>query len=80
MTDASIISITVNCSKIQILDIWNCDGITYASLIAIANNCTGLQLLDTDRCTGLSHSKLRRTYKSISELRDALLSIYPTLP
>ena len=80
LTDASIISIAVNCSRIQILEIWNCDGITDASLIAIANNCTGLQYLGTNSCTGLSDSKLRRTYKSISELRDALLSIYPTLP
>jgi len=31
-------------------------------------------------CSGLSYSKLQRTYKSISELRDVLLSIYPTLP
>jgi len=51
--------------------------ITDASLIAIAKNCTGLQSLDADGCSGLSNYRLRHNFKSVSELRAVILSIYP---
>jgi hypothetical protein len=52
-------------------------NITDASLIAIAKNCTGLQYFDARECDGLSSKKLRHQFKSVSELRAVLLSIYP---
>jgi F-box/leucine-rich repeat protein 2/20 len=79
ITDASIISISENCTGVTSLDVSGND-ITDASLIAIAKNCTGLQLLGTCRCNGLSSDKLRHHFKSVSELRAVLLSIYPFLP
>ena len=79
ITDASIIPISENCTGLKRLDI-SCTDITDASLIAIAKNCTGLQLLSTYECDGLSREKLCRHFKSVSELRAVLLSIYPFLP
>ena len=79
ITDASIIPISENCTGLKRLDI-SCTDITDASLIAIAKNCTGLQLLSTYECDGLSREKLCRHFKSVSELRAVLLSIYPSLP
>ena len=80
ITDASIISISENCTGLQRLDVSG-TNITDASLIAIAKNCTGLQSLRTYDCNGLSRDKLRRrVFKSVSELRAVLLSIYPSLP
>jgi len=57
-----------------------CTRITVASLIAIAKNWTGLQYLRTYVCNGLSSHKLRKEFKSVSQLRTALLSIYPSIP
>ena len=79
ITDASIIPISEICTGLKTLDVFR-TAITDASLIAIAKNCTGLQLLDTYRCDGLSSKKLRRSFKSVSELRAVLLSIYPSPP
>ena len=79
ITDVSIISISENCTGLKRLDVFR-TAITDASLIAIAKNCTGLQLLDTYDCNGLSSKKLRRSFKSVSELRATLLSIYPSFP
>jgi len=53
--------------------------ITDASLKAIAKNCSELQLFLTHNCDGLSTDELRHEFKSISELRAVLLSIYPSL-
>jgi len=77
--DASIIPISEKCTGLKSLDV-SYNRITDASLIAIAKNCTGLQYLSTYRCDGLSNDKLRDDFKSVSELRAALLSIYPSLP
>ena len=77
--DASIISISENCTGLKRLNVSD-TNITDASLIAIAKNCTGLQLLCTYGCDGLSCDKLRRNFKSASELRAVILSIYPSLP
>ena len=79
ITDVSIISICENCTGFKELDVSD-TAITDASLIAIAKNCTGLQYLDTFWCWGLSSDLLCRSFKSISELRAVLLSIYPSLP
>jgi hypothetical protein len=63
------------------IDISYTNTISDASLIAIAKNCTGLQSLNTYECNRLSTDKLRcDRFKSISELRAVLLSIYPSLP
>ena len=78
ITDVSIISICENCTGFKELDVSD-TAITDASLIAIAKNCTGLQYLDTFWCWGLSSDLLCRSFKSISELRAVLLSIYPSL-
>jgi hypothetical protein len=80
ITDASIIPISENCTGLKRLDVsWT--KITDASLIAIAKNCIGLHSLDSSGCFELSHHKLRRDdFKSVSELRAVLLSIYPSLP
>ena len=80
ITDASIISISESCPELKDIDVSYTNTITDASLIAIAKNCTGLQYLDTCRCDRLSSDELRFHFKSISELRAALLSIYPSLP
>jgi len=79
ISDASIISISEKCIGLKKLDV-SYTRITDASLIAIAKNCTGLQYLCASRCDGLSSNKLRNEFKSVSELRAALLSIYPFLP
>jgi len=79
ITDASIISISKNCTGLQRLFV-SFTAITDASLIAIAKNCTELQLLNTHDCNGLSSRELRRYFDSVSELRAALLFIYPSLP
>ena len=79
ITDASIIPISQNCTVLNSLDVYH-TKITDASLIAIAKNCTGLQTLYTFRCQRLSSYKLRFHFKSLSELRAVLLSIYPSLP
>jgi len=79
ITDASIISISKNCTGLQRLFV-SFTSITDASLIAIAKNCTELQLLNTHDCNGLSSRELRRYFDSVSELRAALLFIYPSLP
>ena len=71
ITDASIISISQNCTGLRKLNIAR-TAITDASLKAIAKNCTGLQYLDTDGCEKLSSDKLRRSFKSVSELRPIL--------
>jgi len=76
LTDASIISISENCTGLKSLDI-SYTNITDASLIAIAKNCTGLQYFDDRECDGLSSYKLRHQFKSLSQLRAVLLSIYP---
>jgi len=55
-------------------------NITDASLIAIAKNCNALRYLNTnDYCDNLSSDKLRGFFMCVSELRAALLSIYPSL-
>ena len=79
ITDVSIISISENCTGFKEFDIPYAN-ITDASLIAIAKNCTGLQYLHTYGCNGLSNQKLRHYFKSVSDLRATLLSIYPSLP
>ena len=79
INDSSIISISENCTGLKELNVSD-TNITDASLTAIAKNCTRLQLLRTIGCNGLSSYKLCRHYKSISELRAVLLSIYPSLP
>ena len=80
ITDTSIISISENCTGLKRFFV-SYIKITDASLIAIAKNCTGLQSLHTHQCHGLSSDKLRcHHFKSLSELRAALLSIYPSLP
>ena len=79
ITDASIIPISEYCTVLQRLDVSD-SNITDASLIAIAKNCTEIQSLRTYQCKGLSRSKLRGEFKSVSELRAVLLSIYPSLP
>jgi len=43
-------------------------------------NCIKLQFLKTDRCHELSSYMLHRDFKSASELRAVLLTIYPSLP
>ena len=78
-TDASIIPISENCTGLKELNI-SYINITDASLIAITKNCTKLQALYTFGCYRLSHDKLRRSFKSVSELRAVILSIYPSLP
>jgi hypothetical protein len=75
ITDASIISISIHCKELNLCF----TAISDASLIAIAKNCTGLQYLNAYGCNGLSSNKLRCEFKSISELRAVLLSIYPSL-
>ena len=79
ISDTGIIPISENCTGLKRLYVRFTD-ITDVSLIAIAKNCTGLQLLDTFGCNGLSSSTLHDEFKSISELRAVLLSIYPSLP
>jgi hypothetical protein len=78
ISDASIIPISENCTGLKEMFV-SYIAITDASLIAIAKNCTRLQLLTTDGCNGLSSDKLRDEFKSVSELRAILLSIYPSL-
>jgi hypothetical protein len=77
--DASIISISTHCKGLKRC-IFSYTAITDASLIGIAKNCTRLQHLNTDGCKGLSSDELRRSFKSISELRAVLLSMYPSHP
>ena len=78
ITDASIIPISEYCTGLQRLDV-SLTAITDVSLIAIIKNCTGLQSLRTYRCNRLSINKLRNKFKSVSELRAALLSIYTSV-
>ena len=78
ITDASIISISENCTGLEELFVADTD-ITDVSLIAIAKNCTGLQYLNTYYCDSLSSEELCHQFKSVSELRAVLLSIYPSL-
>ena len=78
ITDSSIISISKNCSGLKEM-FFSAINITDTSLIAIAKNCTGLQLLYTFWCNGLSSDKLHYHFKSVYQLRNALLSIYPSL-
>jgi hypothetical protein len=63
--DASIVSISENCTGLKILKAIQVN-ITDASFIAIAMNCTELQKLVTVRYNLLSHDKLRSTYLSVS--------------
>jgi len=79
ITDASIICISEHCTGLKRLSVSD-TRITDASIIAIAKNCSGLQNLWAHRCNGLSSKKLCKEFKSISELRAVLLSIYPSLP
>jgi len=79
LTNASIISISNNCSILQDLLIEFCSKLTDDCLIAIVKNCNSLQLLHASMCNGIT-SSLRQSFNSSSELRDAILSIYPTLP
>jgi len=79
ITDASIIPTSENCTWLKRLNVFG-TSISDASLIAIVKNCTGLQFLDTDGCHGISSYQLRDEFKSVSELRAVLLSIYPSLP
>ena len=76
ITDASIISISTHCTGMKRLYLLS-TNITDASLIAIAKNCNGLQLLNGYGCNELSSSKLRRSFKSVSQLRAVLMPIYP---
>ena len=79
ISDGSIIPISENCTRLEALCISE-TSITDASLIALAKNCTRLNYLDTYDCDSLSSSKLRYScFKSVSELRAVLLSIYPSL-
>ena len=79
ITDASIIPISEYCTGLQRLDV-SLTAITDVSLIAIIKNCTGLQSLRTYQCNRLSSDKFRNLFKTVSELRAVLLSIYPSLP
>ena len=74
ITDVSIISISENCTGLKELNV-SYTNITDASLIAIAKNYTELQYLSSKECDGLSSDKLRREFKSVSELRAVLLSM-----
>jgi len=78
LTEAGIISISVQCTSLKRLDVSG-TRITDASLIAIAKNCSGLHSIRTYYCNRLSNNKLDHEFKSVSELRDTLLSIYPSL-
>jgi len=80
ISDTCFISISEKCTGLKELDV-SYTRITDASLIAIAKNSTRLQYLRTYGCDGLSSDKLHSYgFKSVSELRAALLSIYPSLP
>ena len=79
ISDASIISVSTQCTGLKGLNIPS-TNITDASLIAIAKYCTALQSLHTFRCNRLSTPKLRNHFKSVSELRVALMSIDPPVP
>jgi len=76
ITDACIISISIHCTGLQSLCLAICRQITDASIISISTHCTGLQYLCCLYCDGIS-KMLRRSYKSVSELRASLSSIYP---
>ena len=76
LSDASIIPISENCTGLKELFVSK-TVISDASLIAIAKNCTGLRSLFTYKCYRISF-QLRHEFHSISELRAALLSIYPS--
>jgi hypothetical protein len=78
ITDASIIIISENCTGLKELFV-SYIAITDSSLIAIAKNCTGLKYLTAYDCYGLSSKDLRHEFKSVSDLRAVLLSIYPSL-
>jgi len=78
LTDASIISISTNCLLLQELVIEFCEQLSDKSLIAIVSNCNVLQSLHTSNCSGI-HRLLRHSFKSSTELKAALQSIYPTL-
>ncbi len=79
ITDASIISISENCTGLKELYVY-ATKITDTSLIAIVKNSTELQLLKSSACIEVSNYKLSDYFKSVSELRAVLLSIYPSFP
>ena len=76
--DAGVMTVSEYCPNLQSLKLYYSEKITDASIISISENCTALQFFSTFLCSGLSRD-LRRSFKSVYELRAVLLSIYPSL-
>ena len=71
ITDASIISISTNCSGPQLLDLRNCQKITDASIISLSTHCTRIQSLHLSLCDQISDASII----SISENCTGLKSL-----
>jgi hypothetical protein len=89
-TDASIISISIHFTGLQLLNLYGCGKITDASIISISENCTGLKELNisgtniTDasiiaiakNCTGLQYLDTYGCYRlSSDKLQHYFVSI-----
>jgi len=80
ITDASIISISIHCTGLQSLNLERCHRITDASIISISNNSFLLLSLRCRHCDGINKRFCLFYSRTLSELRTALLFIYPLTP
>ena len=58
ITDASIKSISTNCTGLQELDLVGCSKITDASMISISTHCNGLQFLSLEGCHQITDASI----------------------
>ena len=77
LTDDSIVSLSTNCLRLKSLSLMLCTQITDTSVRNIAHYAMELQSIDLIGCSSLT-SSLRRSFKSLSELRGCLLLLYST--
>lgn len=74
VTDQGIMALTINCPKLQEIDLKSCQ-ITDASLEAIANNCANLRSLDLSWCVHISDSGI---VQFSERTRQQYLKSYPS--
>jgi F-box and leucine-rich repeat protein GRR1 len=78
ITDTSIISISENCTGLQLLNLDDCDQITDISIIPISEKCTGLKELNVWE-TNITDASLKALVKNCTELQ-LIVTGYPSLP
>jgi len=74
ITDVSIISISINCTRLKALNLYKCSLITDKSIISLSNYCFGLQELNICTLSCLTDASLIAIANNCTDLQS--LSVF----